>query len=165
MFQSKRKTIWSYIIVLFLLICCYVGIYHSHRYFGFNWVMWLSISSILALLYLGDLWLGDGGRWDKLKSFLFFLFVGGPIGVFVFLMHQSFMKRQLAEYGVPVHGVVTKLYTQRNRNSRTPYAIFTYKVNNKTWKQEVINRNDFLQVGDTLKLWCAKTDPEIFKVE
>ncbi len=150
---------------MFLPICCYVGIYHSHRYFGFSWVIWLSISGMLALLYLGDLWMGESGRWYKLKSFLFLLFIGGPIGIFVFLMHESFMEKQLANYGVPAQGIVTKLYMQRNRNSQTPYAIFNYTLNNKVWTQEVININSAIQVGDTLKLRCAKTDPEIFKIE
>ena len=165
MFQSKRKATWSYIIIVFLLICCYVGIYHSHRYFGFNWVMWLSISAMLALFYLGDLWLGDNGKWDKLKSVLLLFFVGGPIAIFVFRMHKSFIEKQLAEYGVHAQGLVTKLYIQRNKYSQTPYAVFTYKLNNKVWMQEVINRNSSLQVGDTLTLLCAKTDPEIFKIE
>jgi hypothetical protein len=120
---------------------------------------------MFALLYLGDLWLGNNGRWDKLKSFLFLLFVGGPISISVFLMHESFVEKQLAEYGMHIQGVVSKLYIQRNKNSQTPYAIFTYKVNNKTWTQEVINSSLSLEIGDTLKLVCAKTDPEIFKIE
>jgi hypothetical protein len=120
---------------------------------------------MLALLYLGDLWLGDSGRWYKLKSFLLLLFVGGPVGIFVFRMHKSFIENQLAEYGVHIQGVVTKLYIQRNKNSQTPYAVFIYKLNNKVWMQEVINRNSSLQVGDTLTLLCAKTDPEIFRIE
>lgn len=163
MFQSKRKRKWFYIIILFLLICCYVGVYHSHRYFGFNWIAWLSISAMLALAYLGYLWLGNGGRWDKLKSFLFLLFVGGSIGVFVFIMHKSFVEKQLTNYGVPVQGVVIKLYMQRIKNSSTPYAIFTYKLNNKTWTQEIINRDPFVEIGDTLSLLCSGNDPEIFK--
>ena len=65
----------------------------------------------------------------------------------------------------PHRGIVTKLYIQRNRNSQTPYAIFNYILNNKVWTQEVINTNAAIQVGDTLKLRCAKNDPEIFKIE
>lgn len=105
------------------------------------------------------------GRWYKLKSVLIILFVGGPVAVFVFKMHESFMEKQLANYGVPAQGIVTKLYRQSNRNSQTPYAIFNYTLNNKVWTQEVININSAIQVGDTLKLRCAKTDPEIFKIE
>lgn len=165
MYQSNRRKKWTYITIMFLLICCYIGIYHSHRYFVFNSVILLGISVILALFYLSNLWLDDSKRWYKFKSFLFVLCVGGPVAIFVFKMHESFMEKQLAKYGVPAEGIVTKLYIQRNRNSQTPYAIFTYKLNNKIWMQEVINTNSSLQVGDTLMLLCAKTDPEIFKIE
>ncbi|KQM72602.1 hypothetical protein ASE74_22905 [Pedobacter sp. Leaf216] len=127
--------------------------------------MWLSISAMLALFYLGDLWLGDRGRWDKLKSFLFLLFVGGPIGFFVIKMHKAFTEKQLANHGVHAQGIVTDLYLRRSKRSKTPYAVFTYKLNNKIWTQEVINRNSDLQIGDTLMLLCAKTDPEIFKID
>ncbi|RBQ08865.1 hypothetical protein DRW42_09195 [Pedobacter miscanthi] len=128
-------------------------------------MLWLTIAAGLALFYLSDLWLDDSKRWYKFKSFLFILCIGGPIGIFVVLMHKSFIEKQLANYGVPVKGIVTKLYMQRNKNSQTPYAIFNYTLNNKVWTQEVINTNSAIQVGDTLKLRCAKTDPEIFKIE
>lgn len=165
MFQSNRRKKWTYIAIMFLIVCCYIGIYHSHRYFGFNWLLWLTIAAGLALFYLSDLWLDDSKRWYKFKSFLFILCIGSPLGIFVILMHESFIEKQLASHGVPVKEIVTKLYMQRNKNSQTPYAIFNYSLNNKVWTQEVINTNSVIQVGDTLKLWCAKNDPEIFKVE
>lgn len=161
--KSKTKTMWSFILFLILLVCIYIGIFHSHRYFGFDSNLWLFMIGFFSLLALEEMWIANNGKWQKLKSFLFILFVGVPIGGFVMLMHSNYVSMQLAKYGVKTTGVVTKLFLRSGRRSSTNYAVFTYKINSKIWTQVIMNEESPLYLGDTLTLICSEKDPEVFK--
>lgn len=148
-------------IVLVILICVYVGIFHSHRYYGFDIVLWLTITGLVSIIVLDLIWFDDG-KWHKLRSFLFILLVGGPATATVIFLHSVYVDKQLIGHEITANGVVTELYTRKNKNSKTLYAVFSYQVNGKTWTQDMINNDYALDIGDTVRLVCSKLDPEIF---
>jgi len=47
--------------------------------------------------------------------------------------------------------------------SKTPFADFIYRVNGRQWEQKIMNTDNSLVVGDTIKILCSKNDPEIFE--
>lgn len=148
-------------IALVILICVYVGIFHSHRYYGFDIVLWLVMIGIVSIVVLDSIWFDDG-KWPKLRMFLFMLFVVGPTGALVIFLHSVYINKQLIGHEVTVKGVVTKLYVKTGKNSQTPYAVFSYQVNGKTWTQDMENTGYPLEIGDSVRLVCSKLDPEVF---
>jgi hypothetical protein len=88
--------------------------------------------------------------------------IGGPITTVVVIMHNSYVQQSINEGRIKVVGTVTELFVRSGKNSQTQYAIFTYQVHNKTWKQITVNRNSLLSLGDTISLICSDKDPEVF---
>ncbi len=159
---SKRtKIIWSLIIAIIILICSYIGIFHSHRYFGFDIVLTIVMVGLFSILGLDFVWF-DHGKWHKLKSLLSVVIVGGPIVGLVIYLHSVYVDNQLIGHGIAAKGVVTEVYIKSGRRNRTPYAVFQYAVNGKTFTQNMINNKNPLMVGDTLELTCSQLDPEVF---
>ena len=144
-----------------MLICIYIGIFHSHRYYGFDVVFWIFIISFASICTLDGIWL-DHGKWHKLKTLLVIFVGGGSIAALVVFLHSAYVKEQLTGHEVITKGVVTKVYVKRGKKSRIPYALFSYQVNGKSWTQTTKNTDYRLQVGDSLKLMCSKLDPEVF---
>ncbi len=56
--KSSKKTIiiWSWILVIIILICSYIGIFHSHRYFGFDIVVPIFMVGFCSLIVLNAIW-------------------------------------------------------------------------------------------------------------
>lgn len=158
--SRKSKKIWSWILVLVILICSYLGIFHSHQYYGFDIVLWIAIIGVLAVSGLHLIWFGDR-TWQKLRSFLFVLLVGGPISILVIIFHNVYINKQLTGHELYVHAVVTDVYVKHNKHSQTAYAVFTYQAKGRTWTQNMVNTDNSLVIGDTLKLVCSELDPEI----
>lgn|GEM_PF-2268171 len=148
-------------IVLVILICVYFGIFHSHRYYGFDLVLWLAIIGTGSIGILDFMWFNQG-RWHKLRLFLFMLFIVGPTAALVIFLHNVYVDKQLIGHEITTKGIITKLYVKRGRNSVTPYAVFSYQVNGKTWTQDMKNTEDPLVVGDSVQLVCSELDPEVF---
>ncbi|WP_316751957.1 hypothetical protein [Pedobacter gandavensis] len=107
------------------------------------------------------IWL-DHGKWQKLKSILFGLFVCIPAAGLVIFLHNLFVDSQLFGHELKVDGVVTELYVRHSKNRQTPYAVFSYPANGKIWTQHIVNKEHALMVGDTLTVVCSELDPEIF---
>lgn len=159
--RSKVKTIWAWLMVVVILICNYIGIFYSHRYYPFNIVLWIIVIGGVALVMLYHLWLGNG-KWDRLKVALFTLIIGVPITFLVIIIHNKYVDKLLIGHEVHTSGIVKEVYVDKGRSSSTPYAIFTYRVNGKIWKQKIINTQNLLVVGDSVKLVCSRLDPEVF---
>ena len=161
--KTNKKGIYIALWILVLLGCMYVGVYHSHRYLGFQSNAWLGVTSLIALVGLHTVLFGDKPA-NKYKFAFFILTVGVPLMVFVILMHNAYRKQQLEGGKVNVSGVVTELFTRRVKNSHTDYAVFIYEVDNKALRQIVKNEDNELNIGDTIRISCATADPEIFEL-
>lgn len=159
--RSRVKMIWSLLIMFVILICAYIGIFHSHRYYGFDMVLWLVIIGVLSIIVLDFIWF-DHGKWQKLMSFLFVLIVGGPAAALVIFLHNFYINKQLLGHELAASGVVKELYVKKSKNSRTLYAVFSYHANGRTWTQNMINEDNPVKIGDTVKLLCSELDPDIF---
>lgn len=159
--RLRLKVITSCVMALLTLACACIGIFHSHRHYSFNMVLWITIGGLLSIVAQDSIWFNHR-RWQKLMSFLFIMFVGGPIAVLVIILHNVYIDKQLSGHEINTKGVVRELYERRAKKSSTPYALFSYQVNGKTWTQEMINKDNSLEVGDTVKLVCSELDPEIF---
>ncbi|MEJ7557083.1 MAG: hypothetical protein WKF66_02170 [Pedobacter sp.] len=159
--RSDKRT-YACIPLLILIVCIYIGIYHSHRYFGFDSDFWLGITGLLCLVALHTI-LFDVGKVNKYKFSFFVLVVGVPLLSLVILMHMTYRKHQFAGNKVKVPGVVTELFTRRAKRSHTDYAIFTYQVDHKAFRQIVKNEDNKLYVGDTIIIVCSAADPEVFR--
>ncbi|WP_316788838.1 hypothetical protein [Pedobacter frigoris] len=162
--NKNRNRYWLIASIIVIIACSYFGIFHSHRYFGFDLNLWVVLAGGLALYVPYYIWLENNSKWDKLRTLLYYLFIGGPIIYPVIILHRYYVEKQLSDHGVTTSGIVTELYIKRGKSSRTPYAIFTYELNGKVWTQEVINKDYSLLSGDTLQLLCSEEDPEIFEV-
>lgn len=107
---------------------------------------------------------GDKGSWNKFRTFIVVLFVGGPTAFAVISLHESYLSQQLSDHGTNTFGIVRLLYDERFKGHTSHYANFEYSVNGKTWVQNVRNNDHTLFVGDTLKLRCSTEDPEVFEL-
>ncbi|RYE12663.1 MAG: hypothetical protein EOP34_10385, partial [Rickettsiales bacterium] len=67
-------------------------------------------------------------------------------------MHNSYVEQSLAEGSINVEATVVELFIRSVKGNQTPYAVFTYQVHNKTWKQIIINKDNILSVGDKISL-------------
>jgi len=161
--QSKRKWIWSIAPIVLLLLCSYFGIYHSHRYYSFDANLWVTMTGVIACLVLQWIWTGYSQRWYRLKAFLFVFCLAGPIGIFVVLMHNRFVYKQMAAGSTVTIGIVQHLFAVKYKNSFTHYALFTYHFHGKIYTQKLINKNKLLVEGDTLVLRCSDRDPEMIE--
>lgn len=117
---------------------------------------------MLSILGLNILWFKHD-KWFKLKSFLSLVVVGGAMAILVIMLHEKYRDKLLIGHEVYVKGVVTKIYFKRSKNQVTHYAVFNYRVNGKALTHRVINTENLLTVGDTIKLVCSKLDPEVFE--
>ena len=161
--KTNKKGIYTALWILVLLGCMYVGVYHSHRYLGFESNAWLGVTSLIALVGLHTV-LFEDKQGNKYKFAFFILIVGVPLLVFVILMHIAYRKQQLEGGKVNVSGVVTELFTRRQKRSSTDYALFFYEVDNKSFRQIVENKDNRIFIGDTIRISCATADPEIFEL-
>ena len=161
--KPNRNRLYSIILIVVLIGCMYIGVYHSHRYFGFDSNFWLAMISLFSLAGLHTI-LFDNRKANKFKFAFFILIVGLPLLVFVILMHNSYVTRQFAGYTINVSGVVTELFIRRGKHSHTDYAMFNYKVDHKTITQIVKNEGNRLVVGDTITILCTTADPEVFRL-
>ena len=150
-------------LIAILVGCIYIAIYHGHRYFGFNSVLWLVLIGLFSLIGLESIWFNNYRRGHKLKLLLFMILFGGPITFAVVILHSSYVDQRLAEGSIKVEATVTELFVRSGKNSQTPYAIFIYQVHNKTWKQITINKDNILSVGDKISIICSDKDPDVFK--
>jgi uncharacterized protein YneF (UPF0154 family) len=160
---KSKKIKWCALPASLLLFCIYIGIFHSHRYFGFDSNFWLFATGVICIYSLQSLLLKDYGRWHKLITFLGFVLIGLPLSIFVIMMHNKYVERQLAQHPIATSGIVTELFARTGKRSRTNYAVFSYQADQKTWKQIVRNDAPQLLIGDTVKIICAENDPEIFE--
>lgn len=108
---------------------------------GFDMVLWLVIIGVLSIIALEFIWF-DHGKWRKLISFLFVLFIGGPAVALVIFLHNIYINRQLVGHELAASRVVKELYVKKSKNSRTLYAIFSYQANGRIWRQNMINKDN-----------------------
>ena len=165
---SKYKNIFTAISTLILIACCYFGVFHSHRYFRFNLALVIVIVGVLCLIALDHLSFGSEGKWQRFRTFMVILLIGGPIAIFTIVMHEAYVSQQLTDHGTETYGVVRLLYSKKIPNRRSYYtsyhAKFEYSVNGKIWVQKVNNDDHSLSFGDTIRLRCSTEDPEVFEV-
>lgn len=161
--KPDRRILYSSVPITILLGCMYIGIYHGHRYYGFNSVLWLVMIGLFSLIGLESIWFNSKGKWYKLQLLLFIVLFGGPLTAFVIIMHNSYVEHSLAEGSIKVEATVAELFIRSVKGNQTPYAVFTYQVHNKTWKQITINKDNILSVGDKISLICSIKDPEVIK--
>ena len=159
--KSRTKIIWTYVLLFVNLVGAYLGIFHSHRHYSFDLPFWLWMIWVLSLYALDEIWF-EHPKWQKLMSVAMMLFVGLPIAWVVVFFHSAFIESQLKGHEVHVNAIVKELYVRKSRRSVTPYAIFSYQANGRTWIQDMVNSDDPVAQGDTIKLICSKLDPEIF---
>lgn len=162
--NKNRNRYWLIASSIVTIACCYFGVFHSHRYYGFDLKIWVILIGGLALYVPYYIGLENNSKWDNFRTLLYYLFIGIPLLYSVVILHSYYVEKQLSDHGVTTSGVVTELYVKVSKNSRTPYAIFTYELNGKVWTQEVKNKDYSLSVDDTLQLLCSEEDPEIFEV-
>lgn len=164
----KYKNILTAISTLILIACCYFGVFHSHRYFRFNLPVVVVIVGVLCLVAIDHLSFGSEGRWQRFRTFMVILIVGGPIAIFTIILHKAYVSQQLADHGTETYGVVRLLYSKKTPTRRSYYtsyhAKFEYSVNGKNWVQNVNNDDHSLSVGDTIRLKCSAEDPEVFDI-
>ena len=159
--HSKLKIIISWVMLLLILICAYIGVFHSHRYYSFDLVLWIVIIPAMSIAMLDFIWF-QHGKWHKFKLLLFLVFVGGPAVALVVFLHNVYVDSLLHGHEMKTNGVVKDLYQRKYKNSRTPYAVFSYQAKGRVWTHDMINKDNSLKVGDTIKLVCSDLDPEVF---
>lgn len=160
-FPLRKKKIWSCVMIAIILICCYFGIFHSHRYFKTDMIMLAGLVGALSVAALDFIWFNHDNR-HRLNTLFFLLLVGGSILLAVIYFHKKYVDSVLQGHEVPVKGVVTKLFVKRGRGGGTLYAVFNYTLKGKQWTQKTINSYPLLVVGDTVNLWCSDLDPTVF---
>lgn len=165
----KSNALFTYIAAAVICICCYVGVFHTHHYYTFDLINWLSITIALCIVIIQmtsfkhhDKW------WSRLRAFLMVLFIGGPIIYFIHVFHEKYCKQQLENYGVEVSAKVTRLFTVKHGRGSSyynrGYAEFEYLVDGKTWKQKTENKDYNLKANDLIQIKCSSEEPEIFEV-
>lgn len=160
----RSKVVWTYLLIALILICCYLGIYHTHHYYNFIAAI-LFIAGILCLLTLQAIWFETRNpKWDKVRSLLAMVFIACPIAFGIHKLQQRYCQRQLSDHGIIAFAKVTELFQRRHKGRVTHYAKFEYHVNGKTWSQKLINKNFRIALNDSLKIRCSSEEPEIFEV-
>ena len=160
---SPIKSILKAACIITLLICCYLGVYHSHRHFQFDIILTLVLLGMLCLAALNSLYFNTNGKWAKVRILTFFVLVGGPMTTIVIVLHENYKAQQLADYGTDTYGIVTNLYRKKAKSRVSYYADFEYNLNSKRWIQQTRNDDHRIKMGDTLKLRCSTVDPEVFE--
>jgi hypothetical protein len=160
--KIRNKKIASALLFLVFLICCYIGIFHSHRYFFISIDKVTFIIGIISLILFHSLWFDTSAKWKWTALLFIFAFGIVPL-IFVIILHQSYIASVSIGHELPVKGVVTETYWVKDRRSITRYAIYTYKVNNKTLTQEMIVTDRPVEAGDTVDMVYSSIDPSICK--
>ena len=76
---SKSKVIWTYLIIGIGLICCYLGVYHTHQYDA-SLTFIMIIAGCLCVFTLQNIWFAaKNPKWDKIRGLLAVLLVALPI--------------------------------------------------------------------------------------
>ncbi len=160
----RSKVVWTYLLIAVILICCYLGIYHTHHYYDYLPIV-IIITGMLCISTLQTMWFAARNqKWEKFRSFLGILFVACPIAFGVHKLQQRYCQQQLSDHGIIALAKVTELFQRTHKRKVTHYAKFEYHVNGKTWSQKLVNKNFRIALNDSLKIRCSSEEPEIFEV-
>lgn len=161
---AKSKVIWTYLIVALGLICCYLGVYHTHHYDN-SLAIIIVIAGFLCVIILQEMWLAPKNpKWDKIRGILAVLLVALPITFGIYKLQKRYCRQQLADHGIITRAKVIKLFRKKSKSTVTHYAKFEYKVNDKIWYQKLVNNQSRIGLNDSLMIRCSSEQPDIFEV-
>lgn len=161
---SKSKIIRTYLIIGIGLICCYLGVYHTHHH-NSSLAVIIVIAGCLCIMTLQNMWFAaKNPKWFKIRGFLAVLLVASPITFGVYKLQKLYCRQQLSDHGIIAHAKVVKLFRVRNKSAITHYAKFAYEVNGKIWHQKLVNNQSRIGVDDILTIRCSSEQPDIIEV-
>ncbi|NRF41413.1 hypothetical protein [Pedobacter foliorum] len=162
---SKKRTIWTYINCIVIILCIYAGIFQQYHRVNLASAGMLLIISWHTLNALKRLWIDTSEmNWVKHLFPLVILITLGLSAVAIGKLEKVYLDHQLTNYGLTITGKVEIVNTREfpilyAYYSR--YALVRYKLNNRYFMKEIDNKKQKLVQGDSIKLKVSTQHPEI----
>lgn len=162
---SKKRTIWTYINCIVIILCIYAGIFHQYHKVNMVSASVLLIIGWHTLNALKRLWI-DTSEMNGIKHLIpvTILVTLGLSAVVIGKLEKVYLDHQLTNHGQTITGKV-EIVNTREFPILYPYysryALVRYKLNNKYFMKEIDNKKQKLIQGDSITLRISTQHPEI----
>jgi protein TonB len=160
---SKSKKIWTCILLVVIIACCYWGVFLS-----IDSAKVLIFPAIFSLGFLQGMWFEFKGkpRWTRGINGVVLLFIAFILVFGVVQLRSLYKGQQLNKYGVISYAKVVDVYKQKRLKGGPVFlATIEFNVNDKAHYQSINNKKQLYGVNDTLKIIYSSRNPDILDVK